>query len=202
MTIHNKLLALMILILAGSISFLFAALPETPVNLSWNYTTDVLSWSSNSNPVSFEILIFKNGSLEQTVSDIDGSARSQDLHSDLVTLGNSASYTAQVVAINGDGNSPSALSPVNIKGMATLPITAVLEYGSNPINFIFSRTSSTSFTRLPFTYASETTAYNHSTPFAADSLKLSLPASGQYQLKAEYHGSSTVSTFTQAMVNG
>lgn len=188
--------------MACSISFLFAALPETPVNLSWNYTTDILSWESTTNPVSFEVRIYKNGNQAATVSGITGSARSQNLNGDLQTLGNSASYTAQVVAINGDGSSPSALSPANIKGMATLPITAMLEYGSNPTNFIFSRSSSTSFDRLPFTYNSASTAYNHSTFFAADSLVLSFPASGQYRLKAEYHGSSTVTTFSQAMVNG
>lgn len=202
MILHTKPLALIILIMTFSISFLFAALPETPVNLSWNYTTDNLSWESTSHPDSFQVWIYKDGNLGKTVYNISGSARSQDIHSELLTLGSSATYTAQVMAFNVDGNSPSALSPANIKGMATLPITAVLEYGSDPTNFIFSRSSATSFERLPFTYNSASTTYNHSVFYADSSLQISFPTTGQYQLKAEYHGSSTVTTFSQAMVNG
>ncbi len=204
MTIHFKLLALMTLILVCSISFLFATSPDTPTDLSWDYTTDVLSWESTSDPGSFKILIYKDGNHKTTVTDIRGDARSQNLHSKLWALGSSGSYTAQVEAVNTEGSSISALSPANVKGMETLSITAALEYGSDPVNFIFSRSSSTSFDLEAFTYSSATTTYNHSTNYAADSLQISFPDTGQYQLKAEYHdsSSSSVSTFTQAMVNG
>lgn len=53
-----------------------------------------------------------------------------------------------------------------------------------------------------FDSSNTATLQNYSTAFAADSLIISFPDSGQYQLKAEYHGSTTVTTFSQAMVNG
>ncbi|MDD3104408.1 MAG: LamG domain-containing protein, partial [Candidatus Cloacimonetes bacterium] len=202
MNVYIKPLALIILILACSISFLFADPPEPPVNLSWDYTTDVLSWESSSDPAIFQIKIYKNGNHEKSIPVTNGSARSQNLHSELLNLGSPATYTATVQNPTPPEAPISILSPANIKGMASLDISAVVEYGSNSDNFIFSRSSATSFERLPFTYDSTRSTYDYSTNFATESLKLSFPASGQYQLKAEYHGSSTITTFTQAMVTG
>ncbi|MCK9583954.1 MAG: hypothetical protein M0R69_03465 [Candidatus Cloacimonetes bacterium] len=187
-----------------SVSFLFAEVPAVPEDIAWNVTSDILSWTSASNPGSFLVQIFKDGSETASVAinEIAGSERSYNVHDDLVALGTNASYTAKVLAYNGTESSESELSPANIKGMASLGIIADLEYGSNPIDFIFNRTSSTRFTMLPFTYNKSTLTYNYSTSYADSSLLFTFPASGQYQLMAEYHGSSTETTYTQSMVTG
>jgi len=200
MITHNKLLAVMSLILALTVSFLYGNPPE-PTDLSWDFTTDDLSWESTSNPDSFQVWIYQDGDLEDTVHSIAGTTRSKDLNAVLSALGTDASYTAIVVAFDSEGSTQSALSEANIKGMASLGITAEIEYGSDPVNFIFNQSSGSSFTMDAFTYSSATTAYNYSTYYAADSLKISFPAAGQYQLTAEFHGSSTETTFSQALVS-
>lgn len=96
-------------------------------------------------------------------------------------------------------------APAKTEGSLTgLTIIADLEYGSDPVNFIFNRTSSspTGFTMLPFQDSITPGTYNYCTSYAASSLLLTFPASGSYQLTAEYHGGSTEITFAQEMVNG
>ena len=99
-----------------------------------------------------------------------------------------------------EGSSESVLSPTRSEGLTGLTITADLEYGSNPENFIFNRT--TPATLQPFSYAQSTMTYNYSTPYAASSVKLILPE-GSYQLTAVYHGdTTTTTTFAEATVTG
>ena len=186
-----------------SLSLLFA-LPETPASLDWNYTTDELSWTSDTNPTSFDILLYKNGVYAETVSVSDENARTQNLHDNLVALLTDASYTAIVKAIDGTGSSESDLSPANVKGMASLGITAQIEYGSDPINFIFNSSGS----NTAFSYNKATTAYNHTTYAAAAALKITFPTTGQYHLTASHHGTNensvleTITTFIGALVTG
>lgn len=181
---------------------LHAQVPAVPENLAWNFTTDILSWDSPTDPDSFQVWIYQDGDLEAEIFGIAGTEREQNLNAALQALGTDATYTARVVAFNASGSSQSALSTANVKGLTNLGIIADINFAVDPVDFIFSRSGATSFSMNPFTYSSATTVYNHSTHSYADSVELSFPATGQYQLKAEFHGSSTVTTFDEGMVAG
>lgn len=105
--------------------------------------------------------------------------------------------TSETTTGTGENSSTSG-----IKAMTTLEIVAQIEYGTDPTNFIFNRTSGTTFNMAAFAYDIATLEYNHTTYAAANALKLTFPTSGSYQLEAKHYGTSTVTTFTQAMVTG
>ncbi len=88
------------------------------------------------------------------------------------------------------------------KGLSSLSITAQVEYGSNSTNFILNRINSTTYNMESFTYNSATLEYNYTTTTAAAYLNITFPTSGAYKLKAEYFGSSTVTTFAEEKVTG
>ncbi len=95
----------------------------------------------------------------------------------------------------------------NLSLFANLPsldIEAEVEFSVNPERFIFNRTSTSSFTLENFTFNTNTTEYNYSTFYPADSLKITFPSAGNYQLETTFYGSisGNQTTFIQALVNG
>jgi len=85
--------------------------------------------------------------------------------------------------------------------LTSLGIVAEVEYSVDPAKFIFNRTSSSSFTLEEFNFDTNTYEYNYTTFYPADSLKVTFPSTGSYQLEAKFYGTTTDTTFTQALVN-
>ncbi|MBI9032762.1 hypothetical protein JEZ13_12290 [bacterium] len=85
--------------------------------------------------------------------------------------------------------------------LTSLGIVAEVEYSVDPAKFIFNRTSSSSFTLEEFNFNTNTYEYNYTTFYPADSLKVTFPSAGSYQLEAKFYGTTTETTFTQALVN-
>lgn len=197
------------------ISFFYAApyQPGTPV---WNVQSDVVSWTqthSVEEPVTgFDLILYKDG-VEAFTHNIrslnlngDGSPTSHeyDLNSKLreAGFGSGYTYTVKINAINGDGNSESELSAPNVKGLNTLGISGLLDFGSGENNIIFASNGNHSV----MNYYASTTSYSYALRHEVEAINLEFPAQGQYRLSAAYHRSSTPNDtliiFNETNVNG
>ncbi|MDZ4121263.1 MAG: LamG domain-containing protein, partial [Candidatus Cloacimonadaceae bacterium] len=202
---RSRMVLVLVLLL---VSVFCAAVPYRPDTPSWNVLTDVISFRINADsfePVTGFAAVLYNGSnsVVSTYSETglnltENTDYIHDFHAAMVGHSANTRYYVVVSATNSGGTTASDPSGNNVKGLASLQIGGLLDFGTNPDNIIFSSTGN----HTPFVYGTATTLYNHTLRHEVEALSLTFPAEGQYRLSGTYHGSPDEAIFTQDMVTG